>query len=370
MTKFNPFAFTTWAAAIALSVLLASSPANAQSASLNVGDPAPKLDVKEYLKGDKVESFEKGQTYVVEFWATWCGPCRVSIPHLTDLQKKYPKVTFIGVSVWENDAKAVAPFVKEMGEKMDYRVAVDNVPKDGEANEGAMAKNWMSAAGEDGIPAAFIINGEGKIAWIGHPMQMDKTLEEVIAGKYDIAAARADRARERAAATKLAALGEKVREFQKSKDFKGMIAMLDEAIKDEPSLEKTIGVFKFMQLVQGLKDEAKATEYGTHLVEKVFQDDDQSLNNLAWSIVDPGAGKKFSAYVPIALKAAHRANELTKGENGPILDTLGKAYFDSGDIAKAIEIQEKAVKLMDDDGLRERLETYRKALKEKDKDKN
>ena len=44
----------------------------------------------------------------------------------------------------------------------------------------------MTAAGQGGIPTAFIVNGEGKIAWIGHPMEMEKPLEKVIAGTLDL----------------------------------------------------------------------------------------------------------------------------------------------------------------------------------------
>src|SRR5437868_2205978 len=85
-------------------------------APLGVGDPAPKLEVKEFVKGEPVVRLEKGKTYVVEFWATWCGPCRATIPHLTELQKKYKDITFIGVSVWEREPGAVKPFVAEMGD--------------------------------------------------------------------------------------------------------------------------------------------------------------------------------------------------------------------------------------------------------------
>jgi len=53
-----------------------------------------------------VKGFDKDKTYVVEFWATWCGPCKATIPHLTKLQKEHPDVTFIGVSVFENDTSA------------------------------------------------------------------------------------------------------------------------------------------------------------------------------------------------------------------------------------------------------------------------
>ena len=97
--------------------------------TLKVGDAAPKMEVKSFVKGEPVKEFEAGKTYVVEFWATWCGPCKTSIPHLTELQKKYPEVAFIGVSVSERDQGLVKPFVDEMGDKMAYRVAIDAVPE-------------------------------------------------------------------------------------------------------------------------------------------------------------------------------------------------------------------------------------------------
>ncbi len=53
---------------------------------LLIGDPAPQISIGKWVKGNPVESFAKDQVYVVEFWATWCGPCLANMPHLASLQ--------------------------------------------------------------------------------------------------------------------------------------------------------------------------------------------------------------------------------------------------------------------------------------------
>lgn len=136
-----------------------------------------------------MKGFEPGKAYIVEFWATWCGPCRTSIPHLNELAEKVKDqgVVVIGQDVWENDESLVAPFVKNMGDKMTYRVAMDDKSSQ---TKGAMAETWMTAAGRHGIPSAFVVNKQGKIAWMGHPMQLNETLlGTVIAADYDLSKA-------------------------------------------------------------------------------------------------------------------------------------------------------------------------------------
>lgn len=141
--------------------------AEKQAVTLKVGDKAPELKIDAWVKGEQITGFEKGKVYVVEFWATWCGPCIKNIPHLTELQKEYKDVAFIGVAASErgDDAKSkqekVEKFVKDKGDEMGYRVAFDG--------DREMSKDWMQAAGQGGIPCAFIVDGEGKVAFIGHP---------------------------------------------------------------------------------------------------------------------------------------------------------------------------------------------------------
>lgn len=148
--------------------------------TLKVGDAAPAIAVDNWVKGEPVSGLEKGKVHVVEFWATWCPPCRDSIPHLTELQKKHKDVIFIGMASSERKPKegqadkrleTLQKFVRDQGAKMEYRVAFD-------ANRANVAK-WMEPAGQQGIPVAFVVDTEGKIAWIGHPM--DEGFEKAIA---------------------------------------------------------------------------------------------------------------------------------------------------------------------------------------------
>src|SRR5262249_34363990 len=164
----------------------------AAGATLKVGDPAPKMQTGKWVQGEPVKNFEKGKAYIVEFWATWCGPCKVSIPHLNETWTKYKdkNLVVIGMDCWERDEALVAPFVKQMSDKMTYRVATDD--KSGRA-KAKMADTLTEAAGRDGIPSAFLVDTTGTIAWIGHPMELkEKTIEDVLAGKYDLKKAMAD----------------------------------------------------------------------------------------------------------------------------------------------------------------------------------
>src|SRR5262252_7716637 len=77
-----------------------------------LGDPAAPLKINEWVKGKEVDVTDGKAIYVVEFWATWCGPCKASIPHLSKLQTENPEITFIGQDCWENDPSAVKGFVK------------------------------------------------------------------------------------------------------------------------------------------------------------------------------------------------------------------------------------------------------------------
>lgn len=172
---------------------------------LTVGDRAPALEVSEWLVGEPVGAFEAGRVYVVDFWASWCGPCIVVMPRLSAMQDRYAdgRVVVIGVTAIDdaNPRGAVERVVRRQGGAIRFRVAVDGGP----AGD-AMAASFLRASRETAIPRTFVIDQRGRLAWVGHPADADPVVEAVVEGRWSIGAAASARrmaTEERAAARSL-----------------------------------------------------------------------------------------------------------------------------------------------------------------------
>lgn len=267
-----------------------------------LGDPAAPLSIEEWVKGEAVDVKDGKNVYVVEFWATWCGPCLTSIPHLTELQKKFKSqgVVFVGVSD-ETSAK-VKPFVSGQGGKMDYRVAVDDSRKTTEA--------YMKAYGQNGIPTAFIVGKDGKVLWVGHPMaELEETLQQVIDGKYDLAAAaRQD-------------------EFRASlREYQALAAKGDE----------------------------KAKELGAKLL-ATAGDNVASLSELAFDIVAMDVPNRDFA---LADRALDQAEKTGGKEDARIVSVRAITRFESGQEAQGLELARQAVELAKTPNEKARYQNY------------
>lgn len=306
---------------------------------LKVGDPAPAIKVGKWVKGQAVSKLDPAKVYVIEFWATWCPPCRQSIPHLTDLAKKYKgKVTFAGVSVWERGD--VAAFVKEMGAKMNYSVATDN-------SANFMAKSWMEAAGENGIPTAFVIGKKAKVFWIGHPMgELENVLDRVLSGKFNVASYAKLAAEEKAAKEKRTKVMDEVETLTRDGKAKEALAKLDKYLAEDPSFEQDSMVTRLHLLF--LTDQAAGYAYASKLGDGLYKDNASFLAWLAGSIVDEESVLK-NPQPELALSIADRAEKLGKDQNAQVLYTLSMFYEKKGDTGKAIACEEKAVRAAEGD---------------------
>jgi thiol-disulfide isomerase/thioredoxin len=338
-------------------LFLATAARAGEAPTLKVGDPAPRLFVSKWIKGEPVPALAKGTVYVIECWATWCGPCRASIPHVSGLQAKYKEkgVVVIGLNVWEKDTAGVEPFVKKMGDTMAYRVALDEVEKPGEAGKSARA--WLVAAGQEGIPCAFVVDKETKIAWIGHPMDgLDEVLEGVVAGTFDPKKLAEQREQK-------AALQEKIQQAFVAKDWGKLFPLLDEAAAGDPASAGRIGRLKVNLLLTGKQDYKAGYALAVALASKELKDDAEALNEIAWTILDDK--RVATRDLDLAMSLATRADAVTNHENPAILDTLARAQFEKGDVDKAVETQTRAVEKAGDDEMRKQLTESLSRYKEK-----
>jgi len=137
-----------------LMVVALSERAEARAQKAAKGSTLPALDVK-YV-GETPDL--KGKPLIVEFWATWCPPCRQSIPHLNELYKTYKDRGLVVIGLTDEDKSTIKKFQKDI--PMDYFVAIDD----------KLSKEF----GVTGIPHALLVDKDGKIVWEGHPMSLKK----------------------------------------------------------------------------------------------------------------------------------------------------------------------------------------------------
>jgi thiol-disulfide isomerase/thioredoxin len=133
-----------------------------------VGQPAPDISAKEWinLKVPPTLANLRGKVLLLEFWATWCGPCVQGISHLNELQRKYAGKNFQLLTFVEEGHQTMDKFLKR--NPVEYPIGLESTA--------------LEDYGISGIPHAFVVNQAGTIVWHGHPAEpeMEKGISSAL----------------------------------------------------------------------------------------------------------------------------------------------------------------------------------------------
>ncbi len=323
---------------------------NTQSLSLNIGDPAPPIRVSVWLKGSPVQRFEKGNVYVVEFWATWCKPCIAAIPHLSALAAEYKdRVTIVGVDMKEmknTSPEKVKAFADSLGHRMDYHVAAED--------SDYMETGWFGASGEQGIPKSFVIDQEGRLAWIGHPKGgLDEVLSKIVNNDWDIEKALAKRNLDRRLEELDDSLSYELMRYAGNleKDDPGKpdsaLLAINEIVRKEPGLKyaPSISFYTFSALLK--TDPYKAYEYGKLMLGTSTYDDPHY--HLIWGPVNLYSNKlnlPEEIYQLGAEAYQKRIDAYPESVRPEFYYNMARLYRLANDKSKAVDAARKAVEAL------------------------
>jgi len=286
-----------------------------------VGGKAPALRIATWIKGSPVNLADGiGKTvYVVEFWATWCAPCKDTIPHLSDLQKRLADKGVVVIGITDESAATVKEWLaREKTIRMDYTVARDDRRRTASAFRGR----------EGSIPHAYVVDKKGIVVWHGHPMAgLDQVVEGVLAGTFD------PKRHARKQQLQQQAIG-----ALRGGDAARGLTLIDEFIAADP--EDPLSYQFKLHVLTLLRRPTEAQALREQMATK-FANNARVLNDLAMHYA---AADDLSRRDPQrALALAGRAVELTQAKDAMTLDTLARAYYAVCNIDKAIETQMKAV---------------------------
>jgi alkyl hydroperoxide reductase subunit AhpC len=163
--------------ALPLVVLMACLAPNVGLGGL-IGEPAPPLNVNEWIKGQPVEVKPGTNIYVVEIWNTTGSACRASITNLNDLQKRFKTNGVVVVGISDEPAEKIKEFVQHDGTNIEYAIAADN--------KRHTSLSYMKPVEQRRIPYVFVVGTNGNLLWHGPPYQgLGEVLDQITAGGYD-----------------------------------------------------------------------------------------------------------------------------------------------------------------------------------------
>ncbi|MET4484135.1 TlpA disulfide reductase family protein [Bradyrhizobium sp. F1.13.3] len=334
---------------------------------LSVGSRAPLIKVEDWLRGRPVTKFEPGKVYIVEFWATWSGTCIASMTNCVILQDKYRNngVEVIGIAAHEqastaNEARAsLDAWLTKSVLNLNYAIAFDYA--------GEMNRLWMDPSFSVGIPTSFVVDRDGRLAFVGHPTQLDNVLPKVLNGSWavsdeakalDAERINTGRRRKRELSRKRALVEPifaRLDPAMKSKNWAAALSAVEEALASMPD-EVTFRGLHAELLLHNIRDLGAGLPVLRQLVRDAID-----KKSVVWMSVairqlfDPA--KDYSGFPDAERFAMGKdlsehilaANPPQGSEGAKFLSygAVAQYYYETGKSARAIELVEVALQWMD-----------------------
>jgi thiol-disulfide isomerase/thioredoxin len=351
--------------AIAALALLVQAPH--PDLKLAPGDKAPKLTTTAWFNGAPESEFKKGHVYVLDFWAIWCGPCRDIFPKLTALQKEYEgKVTFIGMDVWEDNPSDIPEFLKKNEKEIGYKVATDvvkpipaeikNKPLFAQQN-GQTSIDWMVASGSYSIPTLFIVDGEGKIAWIGEFEGLKPALDAVLAKTWDLQSHRASFVTQRNKELTARPLQQQLNSQINGKKWEEALGTADKLIELG---DQSLYGFKFQTLLMELRKKDDAVKLANWTLANVTES--TAFGQMAY-VLSTMFETPTPADLDLALKLGMKAEETANPKRPGPRASIATVYEKQGNKQMAMDWLNKAIAVTTDAEFKKQLEARLAALK-------
>lgn len=339
---------------------------------LMVGDKAPRLWASAWA-GEPVQKFQNDKVYVVAFWNKSVEPSVQSLRMLSRIQNRFEgKVKVVAFNLYSQERPEILSKKKEYPNltfAQDLLSEFSPYPTDGETG-----RAWLSASGFSQTPLAFIVNEQGRVAWLGRTMFVEGTVDRFLRQRPNLETERKQYAIQIGLGQTWQQLVPKIDAELEKKQFARALQMVDHAIREgqggmaylkkvdiyarqqkhkevlavydqmlaRPEMQESGAINKLLYVNRNMRDPKGAGKLLREYTKDQFKDDWSTLNGASWALVAPRTAPR-NVDIEAAYVAAARSVEIDR--NAYNVDTLARVLFLRGDPKQAAKLQREAITL-------------------------